>query len=72
MIQPSSVDVRIDRFQPSSPQDPSSIPLEQPTTGWLRSSRMTSVLHPGEFVLASTYEVVAYLTMSRPALKAPS
>lgn len=63
MIQPSSVDVRLDRFfrvfenHKYSYIDPS---IEQPDL-----TRMVEVpadeefiLHPGEFVLASTYEVI--------------
>ncbi len=63
MVQPSSIDVRIDRYfrlfdnhkypviNPAEPQPDLTrlveVPVEEPF-----------VLHPGEFVLASTYEVV--------------
>jgi dCTP deaminase len=63
MIQPSSVDVRLDRFfrvfenHKYSVIDPS---IEQPDL--TREVAVTAdeffILHPGEFVLASTYEVI--------------
>jgi len=63
MIQPSSVDVRLDRFfrvfenHKYSVIDPST---EQPEL--TREVAVTAdeffILHPGEFVLASTYEVI--------------
>jgi dCTP deaminase len=63
MLQPSSVDVRIDRYfrlfdnHKYAVIDPSE---EQPDLTRLVevSSDEAFVLHPGEFVLASTYEVV--------------
>ena len=63
MVQPSSVDVRLDRFfrvfenHKYSVIDPS---IEQPDL--TREVSVTAdeffILHPGEFVLASTYEVI--------------
>ena len=63
MVQPSSVDVRLDRFfrvfenHKYSVIDPST---EQPEL--TREVAVTAdeffILHPGEFVLASTYEVI--------------
>ena len=63
MVQPSSVDVRLDRFfrvfenHKYSVIDPS---IEQPEL--TREVAVTAdeffILHPGEFVLASTYEVI--------------
>ena len=63
MVQPSSVDVRLDRFfrvfenHKYSVIDPST---EQPDL--TREVAVTAdeffILHPGEFVLASTYEVI--------------
>ena len=63
MIQPSSVDVRLDRFfrvfenHKYSVIDPAS---EQPelTREVAVSPDEYFILHPGEFVLASTYEVI--------------
>ena len=63
MIQPSSVDVRLDRFFRvfDNPQysviDPS---VEQPdlTRAVETEGDEPFILHPGEFVLASTYEVI--------------
>lgn len=63
MIQPSSVDVRLDRFfrvfenHKYESIDPS---LEQPdlTREISVGADEFFILHPGEFVLASTYEVV--------------
>lgn len=63
MVQPSSVDVRMDRFfrlfdnHKYSVIDPAQ---EQPDLTRLVEARPDEafVLHPGEFVLASTYEVV--------------
>ena len=63
MVQPSSVDVRIDRFfrlfdnHKYSVIDPS---IEQPELTRLVEVAPDEafVLHPGEFVLASTFEVV--------------
>ena len=63
MIQPSSVDVRLDRFfrvfenHKYSVIDPS---LEQPelTREVIADGAEPFILHPGEFVLASTYEVI--------------
>jgi dCTP deaminase len=63
MVQPSSIDVRIDRYfrlfdnhkypviDPSQPQPDLTRLVEVPNDE-------PFVLHPGEFVLASTYEVV--------------
>jgi dCTP deaminase len=64
MVQPSSVDVRLDRFfrvfeNHLYPHiDPS---VEQPDLTRLIEARPDEpfVLHPGEFALASTYEVVS-------------
>jgi len=64
MVQPSSVDVRIDRFfrlfdnHKYAVIDPA---LEQPELTRLVEVEPEDpfVLHPGEFVLASTYEVVS-------------
>jgi len=63
MVQPSSVDVRIDRFfrvfenHKYSVIDPS---IEQPdlTREVAVGADEFFILHPGEFVLASTYEVI--------------
>ena len=63
MVQPSSVDVRLDRFfrvfenHKYSEIDPS---IEQPelTRELEVSPNEHFILHPGEFVLASTYEVI--------------
>jgi dCTP deaminase len=63
MVQPSSVDVRIDRYfrlfdnHKYAVIDPA---LEQPELTRLVEvdSEEPFVLHPGEFVLASTYELV--------------
>ena len=63
MIQPSSVDVRLDKFfrvfenHKYSVIDPS---LEQPdlTREVITEGDEPFILHPGEFVLASTYEVI--------------
>jgi len=63
MIQPSSVDVRLDRFfrvfenHKYSVIDPS---IEQPdlTREVAVAPDEFFILHPGEFVLASTYEVI--------------
>jgi len=63
MIQPSSVDVRLDRFfrvfenHKYSEIDPS---VEQPelTRELEVAADEHFILHPGEFVLASTYEVI--------------
>jgi dCTP deaminase len=64
MVQPSSVDVRLDRFfrvfeNHLYPHiDPS---IEQPDLTRLIEARPDEpfVLHPGEFALASTYEIVS-------------
>jgi len=63
MIQPSSVDVRLDKFfrvfenHKYSVIDPS---IEQPelTREVIADDGEHFILHPGEFVLASTYEVI--------------
>ena len=63
MIQPSSVDVRLDKFfrvfenHRYSVIDPS---MEQPdlTREVIAEGDEPFILHPGEFVLASTYEVI--------------
>ena len=63
MIQPSSVDVRLDKFfrvfenHRYSVIDPS---IEQPelTREVISEGAEPFILHPGEFVLASTYEVI--------------
>ena len=63
MVQPSSVDVRLDRFfrvfenHKYSVIDPS---IEQPdlTREVAVAADEFFILHPGEFVLASTYEVI--------------
>ena len=63
MIQPSSVDVRLDKFfrvfenHKYSVIDPS---IEQPelTREVIAGGDEPFILHPGEFVLASTYEVI--------------
>ncbi|MEW1957705.1 dCTP deaminase [Kineococcus sp. NPDC059986] len=64
MVQPSSVDVRLDRFfrlfdnHKYSVIDPA---LEQPELTRLVETAPDEpfILHPGEFVLGSTYEVVS-------------
>ena len=63
MIQPSSVDVRLDKFfrvfenHKYEAIDPA---LEQPelTREIIAEDGEAFILHPGEFVLASTYEVI--------------
>lgn len=63
MIQPSSVDVRLDKFfrvfenHKYSVIDPS---VEQPelTREVITQGDEPFILHPGEFVLASTYEII--------------
>ena len=63
MIQPSSVDVRLDKFfrvfenHKYSVIDPS---MEQPdlTREVIAEGEEPFILHPGEFVIASTYEVI--------------
>ena len=63
MIQPSSVDVRLDKYfrvfenHKYSVIDPS---IEQPelTREVVAEGEEPFILHPGEFVLASTYEVI--------------
>ena len=63
MIQPSSVDVRLDKFfrvfenHKYEVIDPA---LEQPelTRAIVAEDGEAFILHPGEFVLASTYEVI--------------
>lgn len=63
MIQPSSVDVRLDRFfrvfenHKYSVIDPS-IEQSELTREVAVESDEEFILHPGEFVLASTYEVI--------------
>ncbi len=63
MVQPSSVDVRIDRYFRLF--DNHKYPVIDPSEPQPELTRMVEVapedafvLHPGEFVLASTYEVV--------------
>ena len=63
MVQPSSVDVRIDRFFRLF--DNHKYPVIDPASDQPDLTRLVEVkpdeafiLHPGEFVLASTYEVV--------------
>ncbi|MEJ2579719.1 MAG: dCTP deaminase, partial [Kineosporiaceae bacterium] len=63
MVQPSSVDVRIDRFFRLF--DNHKYPVIDPAEEQPELTRLVEVtsgeafvLHPGEFVLASTYEVV--------------
>ncbi len=64
MVQPSSIDVRLDRFfrvfenHRYSTIDPS---VDQPdlTREVVPDDDEPFILHPGEFVLASTYEVVS-------------
>ena len=63
MIQPSSVDVRLDRYFRvfENHRDPHIAPAEeQPDLTELVEvgAEEAFILHPGEFVLASTYEVV--------------
>ena len=63
MIQPSSVDVRLDKFfrvfenHKYSVIDPSSEQAEL-TREVIAEGDEPFILHPGEFVLASTYEVI--------------
>ena len=63
MIQPSSVDVRLDKFfrvfenQKYSVIDPSTEQAEL-TREVIAEGDEPFILHPGEFVLASTYEVI--------------
>jgi dCTP deaminase len=64
MIQPSSVDVRLDRFfrvfenHKYSVIDPS-VEQGELTRGVEVAPNEFFILHPGEFVLASTYEVIS-------------
>lgn len=64
MIQPSSIDVRLDRFfrvfenHKYSVIDPS-VEQGELTRGVEVGSKEFFILHPGEFVLASTYEVIS-------------
>jgi dCTP deaminase len=64
MIQPSSIDVRLDRFfrvfenHKYSVIDPS-IEQSELTRGVEVGPKEFFILHPGEFVLASTYEVIS-------------
>ena len=75
LIQPSSIDVRMDRYfrvfeNHRYPHiDPA---IEQPDLTRLVEAAGDDpfVLHPGEFVLASTYEVVRCRTTSRAAWRA--
>ena len=63
MIQPSSVDVRLDKFfrvfenHKYSVIDPS-IEQSELTREVIAEEGEAFILHPGEFVLASTYEVI--------------
>ena len=63
MIQPSSVDVRLDKFfrvfenHKYSVIDPSTEQAEL-TREVISEGDEPFILHPGEFVLASTYEVI--------------
>ena len=63
MIQPSSVDVRLDKFfrvfenHKYSVIDPS-IEQAELTREVIAEGEEAFILHPGEFVLASTYEVI--------------
>jgi dCTP deaminase len=63
MIQPSSVDVRLDKFfrvfenHKYSVIDPS-IEQAELTREVIAESDEAFILHPGEFVLASTYEII--------------
>jgi len=64
MIQPSSIDVRLDRFfrvfenHKYSVIDPS-VEQSELTRAVEVGSKEFFILHPGEFVLASTYEVIS-------------
>ena len=75
MVQPSSVDVRIDRFFRSSTT--TSTPHIDPALDQPELTRLVEVepdepfiLHPGEFVLGSTYETVTLPTTSLPGSRA--
>jgi dCTP deaminase len=63
MVQPSSVDVRLDRFfrvfenHKYSVNDPS-IEQSELTREVIVEPNEHFILHPGEFVLASTYEII--------------
>jgi dCTP deaminase len=63
MIQPSSVDVRLDKFfrvfenHKYSVIDPS-IEQSELTREVVADDGEAFILHPGEFVLASTYEII--------------
>jgi dCTP deaminase len=63
MIQPSSVDVRLDKFfrvfenHKYSVIDPS-IEQSELTREVIAEDGEAFILHPGEFVLASTYEII--------------
>ena len=63
MVQPSSIDVRLDRYLPGVREPP--LPAHRPRGRAGRSDPAVEpegdeafILHPGEFVLASTYEVI--------------
>lgn len=64
MVQPSSIDVRLDRFfrvfenHKYSVIDPS-VEQSELTRGVEVGPKEFFILHPGEFVLASTYEVIS-------------
>jgi dCTP deaminase len=58
MIQPSSIDVRLDRFFRVFVIDPS-VEQSELTRGVEVGPKEFFILHPGEFVLASTYEVIS-------------
>ena len=66
MIQPSSVDVRLDKFfrvfenHKYSVIDPS-IEQAELTREVIAEDDEAFILHPGEFVLASTYEIITPL-----------
>ena len=65
MIQPSSVDVRLDKFfrvfenHKYSVIDPS-IEQAELTREVIAEDDEAFILHPGEFVLASTYEIITF------------
>ena len=69
MVQPSSVDIRLDRFfRVFENHYPHIDPAEnQPdlTRAVQPDGDEPFILHPGEFVLGSTYEVVTCRTTSR-------
>lgn len=75
MVQPSSIDVRLDRY--FRVFENHRYPHIDPAVEQADLTRLVEpdgdepfILHPGEFVLASTYEVISSPTTSPPAWRA--